>query len=99
MLFLTTLLISIIITIAIMPYCRELAIKLQALDKPSLRKVHKQVMPRCGGMAMTVGIFIPIMLWAPKTPFVRGLLIGSLIIVFFGVADDIKNLKPKCENY
>ena len=43
---------------------------------------------------MAVGAFVPIMLWAPKTSFVRGLLIGALIIVFFGVADDIKNLKP-----
>lgn len=94
MLFLTTLLISIIITIAIMPYSRELAVKLQAMDKPNHRKVHEQVMPRCGGMAMTVGAFVPIMLWAPQTPFVRGLLIGALIIVFFGVADDVKNLRP-----
>jgi UDP-GlcNAc:undecaprenyl-phosphate GlcNAc-1-phosphate transferase len=94
MLFLTTLLISIIITIAIMPYSRELAIKLQALDKPGYRKVHEQVMPKCGGMAMAVGACVPIMLWAPKTHFVKGLLIGSLIIVFFGVADDIKDLSP-----
>ena len=40
MLFLTTLLISIIITIAIMPYSRELALKLQAMDKPNHRKIH-----------------------------------------------------------
>jgi UDP-GlcNAc:undecaprenyl-phosphate GlcNAc-1-phosphate transferase len=82
MLFLTTLLISIIITIAIMPYSRELAVKLQALDKPGYRKVHEQVMPKCGGMAMAVGACVPIMLWAPKTHFIKGLLIGSLIIVF-----------------
>jgi UDP-GlcNAc:undecaprenyl-phosphate GlcNAc-1-phosphate transferase len=94
MLFLTTLLISIIITIAIMPYSRELAVKLQALDKPGYRKVHEQVMPKCGGMAMAVGACVPIMLWAPKTHFIKGLLIGSLIIVFFGVADDIKDLSP-----
>lgn len=77
-----------------MPYSRELAVKLQAMDKPNHRKIHEQVMPKCGGMAMAIGACVPIMLWAPKTNFVRGLLIGGLIIVFFGLADDIKDLKP-----
>ena len=94
MLFLTTLLISIIITIAIMPYSRELAIKLQALDRPDHRKVHEQIMPKCGGLAMALGACVPIMLWAPKLPFVKGLLIGAMIIIFFGLADDIKDLSP-----
>ena len=95
MLFLTTLLASIIVTIVIMPHSRELAVKLQALDRPGGRKVHAHVMPKCGGMAMAIGAVVPILLWAPKTHFVKGLLIGSLIIVFFGLADDIKDLKPK----
>ena len=94
MMFLTTLLISIIITIAIMPYSRELAVKLQAMDKPDHRKIHDHVMPKCGGMAMAMGACVPIMLWAPKSHFITGLLIGGLIIVFFGVADDIKDLSP-----
>lgn len=94
MLFLTTLLISIILTIALMPYSKELACKLQAVDKPNQRKVHKRVMPKCGGMAMAIGAMAPVMLWAPMTPFTKGLLIGTLIIVLFGVADDIKDLSP-----
>jgi UDP-GlcNAc:undecaprenyl-phosphate GlcNAc-1-phosphate transferase len=94
MLFLTTLLVSIIITIVIMPHSRELAVKLQALDRPGGRKVHEHVMPKCGGMAMAIGAAVPVLLWAPKTHFVKGLLIGSLIIVCFGLGDDIKDLKP-----
>jgi UDP-GlcNAc:undecaprenyl-phosphate GlcNAc-1-phosphate transferase len=64
------------------------------LDRPGHRKVHEHVMPKCGGMAMAIGAVVPILLWAPKTNFVHGLLIGSLIIVCFGLADDIKDLKP-----
>jgi len=94
MLFLTTLLISIIVTIALMPYSRELACKLQAVDRPNQRKVHDQVMPKCGGMAMAIGVMTPVMLWAPMTPFTKALLIGTLIIVLFGVVDDIKDLSP-----
>ena len=94
MLFLTTLLTSIILTIVVMPYFLELAVRLQALDKPGQRKVHEDVMPRCGGMAMTIGASVPILLWLPKTYFVKGLLVGGLILMFFGLADDIKDLKP-----
>lgn len=94
MLFLTTLLISIILTVVLMPYARALACKLQAVDVPDSRKVHDSLMPRCGGMAMAVGAMTPIILWAPMIPFTKGLLIGTLIIVLFGVADDIKDLSP-----
>ena len=94
MLFLTTLLISIILTVVLMPYARTLAMKLQAVDAPGRRKVHDSLMPRCGGMAMAVGAMTPILLWAPMIPFTKGLLLGTLIIVLFGVADDIKDLTP-----
>jgi UDP-GlcNAc:undecaprenyl-phosphate GlcNAc-1-phosphate transferase len=94
MLFLTTLLISIIVTIALMPYAKELAYRLQAVDHPNHRKVHEHIMPKCGGMAMAVGAMTPVFLWAPMSPFVKGLMIGTLIIVLFGVADDIKDLSP-----
>lgn len=94
MFYLTTLLTSIILTIAVMPYSRELAIKLHAMDEPSARKVHDHVMPKCGGLAMVIGAMTPVMLWAPKTPAITSLLIGSAIIVLFGVADDMNDLKP-----
>lgn len=94
MLLLTTLLISIILTVVLMPYARTLACKLQAVDAPNSRKVHDRLMPRCGGMAMAVGAMTPIVLWAPMTPFTKSLLLGTLIIVVFGMADDIKDLSP-----
>lgn len=94
MLFLTTLLISIIVTITVMPYSRSLAIRLKAMDTPDHRKIHANVMPKCGGMAMALGTSVPILLWAPKTSFVLGLMLGGMIIVIFGVLDDIKDLKP-----
>ena len=94
MLLLTTLLISIVITIALMPFTRELACRLQAVDRPNQRKIHEQDMPKCGGMAMAVGAMTPLVLWAPMTDFNKSLLIGTVIIVLFGIADDIKDLSP-----
>jgi UDP-GlcNAc:undecaprenyl-phosphate GlcNAc-1-phosphate transferase len=86
-----------IITIAMMPCFKYIASSLKALDKPNERKVHTGVIPKCGGMAMAAGTISPIILWAPMTPLTKAILIGSLILVFFGVMDDIKDLgfKPK----
>lgn len=97
MLYLTTLLVSMIITIAMMPCFKFIASSLKAIDKPNSRKVHTGLIPKCGGMAMAAGTISPIILWAPMTPITKAMLIGSLILVFFGVMDDIKDLgfQPK----
>ena len=94
MLYLTTLLFSIIVTIAVMPYAKVLACRLHSVDEPNQRKIHESTMPKCGGMAMTIGAMVPIMLWAPITPFTKGLILGTIVIVCFGIADDIKDLNP-----
>ena len=44
---------------------------------------------------MASGACVPLLLWLPKTNFFKGLMIGGLILILFGVADDIKNLKPE----
>ena len=92
MLYLTVLLISMIITIALMPGSRAIACRLQAIDVPNARKVHSGVIPKCGGIAMAIGSMAPILLWAPITPLTKAVLIGSIILVIFGVMDDIRDL-------
>ena len=78
-----------------MPYLQDLAIKIHSTDEPGPRKVHDHVIPKCGGLGMVVGATTPVLLWVPKLPAIKGLMIGSLIIILFGVADDIKDLKPR----
>lgn len=80
-----------------MPYCRSLACRLQAVDSPNERKIHDKDMVKCGGMAMVIGAMGPILLWAPIIPFTKAVLIGSAIIVFFGILDDIKDLGPQAK--
>ncbi|MBU0995224.1 MAG: undecaprenyl/decaprenyl-phosphate alpha-N-acetylglucosaminyl 1-phosphate transferase [Proteobacteria bacterium] len=94
MLLLTVLLVSTSITIALMPFFISLAYRLQAVDEPNSRKVHKSIMPKCGGMAMAIGAMTPIVLWGPMTPFTKAVLLGAIVIVTFGVMDDIKDLNP-----
>jgi len=65
------------------------------IDFPDARKVHMAPMPKMGGVAMVIGVFIPILLWVPRTNFVNSVLIGSFIIFIFGLIDDIKPLSAK----
>jgi UDP-GlcNAc:undecaprenyl-phosphate GlcNAc-1-phosphate transferase len=82
-----------IITIALMPFVKGLAYKIHAVDMPNQRKVHQCPIPKCGGISMAVGAMVPIIFWGPNTPFSNALLIGTIILVVFGVVDDVKDLK------
>ncbi len=80
------------ITIALIPFFRGLALKMNAMDVPNERKVHKYPMPKSGGIAMALGAFIPILLWSPADDFTRATIIGAGIVVLFGLLDDMKDL-------
>ena len=80
-----------------MPIFINLAYKANILDIPDQRKVHLNPIPRVGGIAMGLGAFLPIILWAPMDQLVKSMLIGSGIVVLFGLVDDVKHIgfKPK----
>ena len=95
MIFLSTLLISILIPIALIPVFGSLALRLQLVDLPNERKVHSQPIPRIGGIAIAIGAFIPIVLWCREGSFVSSYLPAALVIVAFGVVDDLRELSAR----
>ena len=59
MIFLSTLLISMFITMALIPIFRTLALRMNnGLDIPNERKVHAKPMPKAGGIAMAIGALV-----------------------------------------
>jgi UDP-GlcNAc:undecaprenyl-phosphate GlcNAc-1-phosphate transferase len=93
----TTLFLSLFITLALVPIFRGLALRANIVDVPNERKVHKNPMPKIGGLAMALGFIIPILLWLPLDRFVAATLAGAAILVIEGFVDDIYILgyKPK----
>ncbi|OFZ69377.1 MAG: hypothetical protein A2Z01_01065 [Betaproteobacteria bacterium RBG_16_58_11] len=77
---------------ALIPPLMRWAVVLHIVDIPDERKVHKSVIPRIGGIAMVVGTLLPLILWLPPSPMVIAYILGAIIILFFGVWDDRKNL-------
>ena len=92
MILFSTFLLSTIITILLIPILVNLAGKLGLVDIPNSRKIHFDPIPRIGGIAMAMGAFLPIFLWAPLSRFIIAVLIGSGVLVIFGLVDDMKNI-------
>jgi UDP-GlcNAc:undecaprenyl-phosphate GlcNAc-1-phosphate transferase len=90
--FLSTLLLSVLITIALVPVLGTMAERMRIVDVPDERKIHERPIPRIGGVAMAVGAFVPILLWNFGDAFVRSYLIGAAIVVAFGILDDFRGL-------
>lgn len=104
-------LVASVVTIILTPVARALAVRFDAIDYPSARRVNKEPIPRMGGVAMfggiaaavAVGIF-GVFNWGWASPLQGGLgtkvnyigvSIGVLLIFAVGLADDIFSLKPK----
>lgn len=95
MTYLSTLLISLLITISLTPVLIKIAGKIKAFDVPDERKVHTEPIPRIGGIAMAAGVFVPMLLWNTSDIFLKAYAMGAAIIVLFGIADDLKGLGYK----
>ena len=92
MIYLSALVFSMFTTIALIPLLKDFSGKYLAIDYPGERKIHQHPIPKSGGIAMVLAGLVPILLWTPRDPFFRSLLIGSWIIILFGFLDDMKDL-------
>ena len=79
---------------AIMPYIRNMAIKINAVDIPRTRHIHKKPTPKLGGLAIFLGFLLGYMVFGTHSSIMNAVLIGSFIIIITGVIDDITELGP-----
>jgi UDP-GlcNAc:undecaprenyl-phosphate GlcNAc-1-phosphate transferase len=92
MIYMSGLLISLFITIGLIPLFRKAALRLQAVDFPAARKVHLHPMPKCGGLPMAIGALVPMLFWLQGNRFLTGVTLGAVILVIFGLLDDFRDL-------
>lgn len=95
--YLTIPLLSVFITITLIPVAVRLAPWLHALDEPNPRKIHIQSIPRTGGVAMAISVLFSFGLLSPASNLLRAFILGVIILVLIGTIDDIRGLgyKPK----
>ncbi|MGJ7922723.1 glycosyltransferase family 4 protein [Neobacillus sp. LXY-4] len=90
-----TLLVCFLSVFLLTPLIKKLAFKVGATDKPGSRKVHQQIMPRLGGLAIYISFLIGILILQPDDRYHLPILIGSIIIILTGIYDDLKEISPK----
>jgi len=84
---------ALFLTIALIPVCIRFAPALGLMDNPDgARKLHARVIPRCGGLAMSIGVALPVVFFLRDQPHLLSLLIATLIIIGFGLLDDRNSL-------
>jgi len=102
-------LLAFITAFMVTPYTIKLAKKVGALDVPSAdRKMHKEPMPRLGGLAVISGFFVSIIYLITIMTIegsinifasdlyknLLGFLLGAIIIIITCFIDDIKSIHP-----
>lgn len=96
MAYLTALFLSLFATISLIPLLIKFSRRLEVFDIPNARKVHAEPIPRIGGIAIAIGVFVPLLLWwTTEDTFLRTYTVGAGIIVCFGILDDLKGLDYK----
>ncbi|MDQ6951064.1 MAG: MraY family glycosyltransferase [Mariprofundales bacterium] len=64
------------------------------MDEPNARKIHRQAMPRTGGLAMAAALFMTFFAFFQFETTVLAFVVGLAIVVATGLADDIWQLRP-----
>ena len=93
--YILALIIALLASFLLTPYIKQLAVKIGAVDKPDKRKVHTQVMPRLGGLAIYLATMLAIVCSMPITRDLLGILLGGTWIVIVGVLDDKYSLPAR----
>ena len=94
MVYVATLLATLLLSAIFTPGSIFLARKWGVLDQPGERRVHHQAIPRLGGMAIFAAFWIVAFWQLGLTPMLQGLFWGSLMIFAVGIADDIWSIRP-----
>ncbi|OGR91553.1 MAG: hypothetical protein A2992_05810 [Elusimicrobia bacterium RIFCSPLOWO2_01_FULL_59_12] len=89
---------ALILSGALTPLMRRLALRFQILDRPLTDvKTHKKPVPYLGGVAIAAGLVLSLIAARFLTSFptgtlhaLRGILLGSIIVFLLGLADDIQ---------
>lgn len=91
MIILITFITSLLLTFLV----KKIAIHINAMDMPTPRKVHKNPMPRIGGLAIFVTFLLGYILYGTISLQMISVLIGAFIIIITGLIDDINPIKAR----
>src|SRR3954464_1927218 len=81
------------VVVLLTPAVGGMARMLGAVDAPGGRRLNRSPVPRLGGVALFLGIFVPALAFMPLGRETRGLLLGAAVAVTVGAIDDFRGLR------
>ena len=85
-------LLALAIVVLLTPAVGGMARLLGAVDRAGGRRINRGAVPRLGGIALFLGIFVPSLAFLHLGRETRGLLVGAALAVVVGVVDDFRGL-------
>ena len=87
-------LVALVVVLLLTPAIGGVAKVFGVIDEPSgkQRKLHRRPVPRLGGLAIFIAVFVPAVAFLPLDGVYRGILIGAAIATVVGLLDDVYDL-------
>jgi UDP-GlcNAc:undecaprenyl-phosphate/decaprenyl-phosphate GlcNAc-1-phosphate transferase len=86
-------LVAIAVVLVLTPAVGRVARVLGVVDEPlERRRVHLAAVPRLGGLALFLGLFVPALAFLDLDGVYRGILLGAALATTVGIVDDFRGL-------
>jgi len=85
-----------VVVVLAIPQIIRFAVRFRLYDMPDERKSHREIVPALGGIALSGGLFLSMLLWTPSPDMdqVKYLLGAMMILFLVGAKDDIDPVSP-----